>query len=205
MESSVSASNELAENLVESEKALVVSRAEVASLKEKVVHADAEKTDAKKNVAEVLEEAVQCTVHLDVALVGRNRAERLMCLLVTEYVNAVDVVVLQLGQKAVNRLRKGLERAYSTVRVLFPAALTRILGVAASSIRWKDKGSEGDGESELVESSPPRPGKVPQKLLGLVDLVGAMLLAVSFLVNTCLSLSPPLDFCPKCVFVCVLP
>lgn len=114
---SVQVSEVLTAKLAESKKSLKTARAEVALLKEQVERADPEKVDSHKLVAEVCEESKQRLVRLNVAIVGRNRAWKLAHALVTESVNAVDAVVQQLGYDAASRLRQGLERAYSTVRV----------------------------------------------------------------------------------------
>lgn len=66
--------------------------------------------------------------------------------------NAVDVVVQQMGRDAVNRLRKGLEQTYFTVRVPCLVTLTCVFGVAATSIHWKGERSGYDGVSEPAES-----------------------------------------------------
>lgn len=83
-------------------------------------------------------------VRLNVALAGRNRAEKLTCSLVNEFVNAVDAVVQQLDHDTVNGLRQRLKGAYSRVRVPCPFALTRVSVVVAASIRWKGERSGDD-------------------------------------------------------------
>lgn len=67
-------------------------------------------------------------------------------------VNTIDAVAQQLGYDAVRRLRQGLKRAYSTVRMPCPVALTRFIGVAATIIRWKGDESGNVKKSKLAES-----------------------------------------------------
>lgn len=89
---SVLASDLLAAKLAESEKSLKTDRVEVTWSKEHVAHADTEKTDSDKLFAQVHEESEPRKVHLNVAIVGRNWAEKLTHLLVTEYVDDVNAV-----------------------------------------------------------------------------------------------------------------
>lgn len=73
----------MAEKLAESEKSLEAPRAEMLSMKEQVARANTEMVDSNKCVAEVCEEPEHRMVRLNVALVGRNRAEKLARSLVT--------------------------------------------------------------------------------------------------------------------------
>lgn len=107
LEGSVSASDELSARLVESERMLMEVRAEVASLKEQVANADIEKVRSDKVLAEVRGESEKRLVRRNVALVGRDRAEKLTRSLVTASVNAIDAVIQQSSHEAVNRLRQG--------------------------------------------------------------------------------------------------
>lgn len=65
--------------------------------------------------------------------------------------NSVDAVFQQLGHGAATCPQKGLKRAYSTVHVSCPVALTCASVLAATNTRWKDKGRVDDGESKPVE------------------------------------------------------
>lgn len=119
------ASDALTAKLTVSEKSFEIVPAEVASLKEKVSRANAEKLDSDKVVAEVRKESEHLLVRLNVALVGHNLAERLTGSRVTESANAFDAVVQQLGYDSVSRLRQGLEIAYLAVRMPCQVAFTR--------------------------------------------------------------------------------
>lgn len=66
----------------------------------------------------------------------------------TKSVSTVDAEDQQLGYDAVSWLRKGLERAYSTVRVSCPVAWTHASGVAASGVCWNGEGRVDEKESE---------------------------------------------------------
>lgn len=138
---SFSTSDQLEERFAESDKALGAAREEVVSLTIEVVHADTKKTDAEEKVAEDREEVKQRMVRLNVALVGRNPVEKLTRLLETEFVNAVDTVIQQLGHYAMNGVRQEIERSYLTVREPFPVALTGVSRFAPTSIRWMGEGS----------------------------------------------------------------
>lgn len=93
------------------------------------------KADPSKLVAKVIEELKEHMELLNVVFVGRNRAEKLACSLVTESVGAIDAVVQQFDHDAQNILLHGLERAYSTIYVLCTVALTRVSGMATTNIR----------------------------------------------------------------------
>lgn len=84
------------------------ARVEVSSLEEQVARADTEMEDSAKLVAKVREKSEQRMVRLNVAIVGRNSAEKLTRPLLTELDNDVDAVVQQLGYDAVIRLPQGL-------------------------------------------------------------------------------------------------
>lgn len=71
-------------------------------------------------------------VCLNVAIVGRNPAEKLMGALMAKLINVVYAVFQQLGYETVSRLRIERERAYSTVRVLGLRPLTRVSRVGAT-------------------------------------------------------------------------
>lgn len=103
----------LAAKFTEEKTSLEVIRAEVELLKGRVERADTEKADYDKLVAEVGEQSERHIVHLNVALVGDNLAEKLRRFLVTEAVNAVDSVVQQLGYDAVSRLLLGRTQLYA--------------------------------------------------------------------------------------------
>lgn len=62
-----------------------------------MTRADTQKADSGKVLTVVRNSSEQPLVVLNVALVRRDKAEKLTCLLVTESINAVDVVVLLLG------------------------------------------------------------------------------------------------------------
>lgn len=112
---------------------------------------------------------------MSVALVDRDRAEKLTRSLVTESVNAFDVVVQHCGHDVINRLQQGLKWAYSTMLVTCIVEFTRVSRMVATSIRWNGERSGGDEESELAES---RAGEVQQderKLLGPVGLVNVLI------------------------------
>lgn len=144
----------LAAKLAEYDKPLDAARAEVASLKETVARIDMEKAEYEKLVAQVREQSKQRMVHLNVALVGRKRTQKLARSLVTKFINAVNAVVQQLGYNAVSWLWRALERPYSTVRVPCTVALTRVSGVAATSMRWKGEESRDVRESKPAECHP---------------------------------------------------
>lgn len=61
--------------------------------------------DSDRHLAEICKESEQRIVRCNVALVGRNRADKLTCLLVAETVNVADAVFPQLGYGAVGRRR----------------------------------------------------------------------------------------------------
>lgn len=82
--SSVAASVALTAKFTESEISLEIVHAEVASLKKQVIRADAEKVESGKVVADVQKGPEKLLVRLNIALVGRNRAERLPSSLVME-------------------------------------------------------------------------------------------------------------------------
>lgn len=115
---------------------------------------DTEEADSDNPMAEVLEQSEQRMVRFNVALVGHNRAEKLALLQVTESASEVGAVVEQYGHDAVSRLRQGLEKAYSTVRMPCPVTLTRVSRIAATSIRRKGERSRYDGELEPAEGRP---------------------------------------------------
>lgn len=69
----------------------------------------------------------------------------------TEYSNAIEVVVQRLGYDAVIRLQDLFERAYSTIRVLCLVASTFASGAVETSVHWKNEGSEDDEKSEPAE------------------------------------------------------
>lgn len=102
MKGYITASGYLAENLTESYKALETAHVEVEYLKEQVVRADTEKVDSEKIVIEDGAESVQHKVHLKIGMFGRNRAEKVVRLLVTEPVNSVDAVAQPFAQEAVD-------------------------------------------------------------------------------------------------------
>lgn len=83
-----------------------------------------------------------------------------------------------------NQLRQVLERAYSTVRVSFPVALTRVYGVAATIILENVRGAEKTDSRNIQKVFQPSPGRVLQKDLGLMDLIRAVLLVANSLENT---------------------
>lgn len=142
----VSAPGALAAKLVESRKSLLTARAKVGSLKEQEARVDTEKAASSKPVVDVYEESEQCMVCLNVTMIGCNRAEKLIRALVKESVCAVDTVVQQMGYDAVSRLRHVLQRAYLTVSVPLPVALTRVSGVASTSMRRKGERSGDEKE-----------------------------------------------------------
>lgn len=74
-------------------------------------------------------------IHLNVSIASRNRAEKLACQLVTDSVNVVDAVDQLVGYDVVRGPRRGLGRAYSTVPMPYPGAMTRVCGAAARSVR----------------------------------------------------------------------
>lgn len=112
-----------------------------------------------KVIAEACEESKQHLLCLNVSLYGRNQGEELTCSLVIDSLNALDEAVQQFGHDIVNRLRQGLEWAYSTVRVLFLVVFTIFSRVVGTGIRWKCEGSGDDDELEQAES---RAGEVRQ-------------------------------------------
>lgn len=102
LKGSVLASNEFAEKLVESDKALEAARTKMTFLKEEVVRAHREKTEVGEKVPEVRKEQVQRRGRLNVANIVLNWAEKLTRSLVTESVSVVDAVVQQLGHYGVD-------------------------------------------------------------------------------------------------------
>lgn len=68
------------------------------------MRAGTEKTELRKVVAKVCQQSEQRIVRLNVELVGRKRTKKLTRFLITESVNAVDAVVLQLRHDAANGL-----------------------------------------------------------------------------------------------------
>lgn len=90
-------------------------------------------------------------LQLNFSIVCCNPTEKLTLSLVTESVSAINAVFQQLRHDAVDRLEQGLERAYSTVLVPYPVALTGVFGVAVTIVRWKGEGSGDDGELEPAE------------------------------------------------------
>lgn len=108
-------------------------------MKEQVARADTEKMHSKNLFAEFCEESEQLMVRLNVARDSRNRVEKLTRSLVAESVNAVNSVLQQMAYDTVIQFQERFERTYSTVRVPFPVYLTRVSGVAATSIPWKGK------------------------------------------------------------------
>lgn len=103
------------------------------SLKEEVARVDTVGEDSDKLLAQV-RESEQLTVNFNVAIVGRNFVERLRRSLVAESVSAFNAATQQVRYEVVSRIRQGLERAYYTVRVPYLVELTRVSGVAETSI-----------------------------------------------------------------------
>lgn len=141
------------------------------------------------------EESEPGTAHFKVAFVGRNRVEKLTCSLETQSVNTADPVVLQLCYNMVSLLQQGLERAYSTVRVPFVIAFTRVSGVVVTSIRWEDERGGDEKNQNWQKAVLPRPGKVLQRRLVLEVPVSVVAHDVR---SICFSLIIPLGFCRIC-------
>lgn len=85
-------------------------------------------------------------IRLNIAIVRLNRVEKLVRLLVSEFVNAIEAVVQQLGYDVLSWLRQGLKRAYSVGHLSCPVAPTYVSGLSTTSIRWKDEGSRNNGK-----------------------------------------------------------
>lgn len=69
-----------------------------------MAHVRTEKEHSDELVTQVRKESEQRMLHLNVSLIGRNRAEKLTNSLVKKSVNGIDTVVQQLGFDAVSRL-----------------------------------------------------------------------------------------------------
>lgn len=69
----------------------------------------------------------------------------------TKSVDAVDVIVQQLGHDTVSRLQQGPVRLYSDVRVPCPEDVTCVSGASATSIRWKVVRSVDEGGWEQAK------------------------------------------------------
>lgn len=122
---------------VVSKTSLETGRADEASFKRQVARVDMEKADSDKAVAAVCEKLEHCMIRLNVAIVGRDRAEKLPRALATKLVNTVKAVLHQLGYDAAGRLRQERGRAYTTLSLLCPVALTLVSGATATRTRWK--------------------------------------------------------------------
>lgn len=107
---------------------------------------ETEKADSNKVVAQVRKELEQLLVHLNVAHVNRSPVNKLARLLMKELVKDLDAVVYCFGYDAGSWFRQEIETAYSTVCEPYPAVLTRVSGVAATSLRWN--GEEGGDVKE---------------------------------------------------------
>lgn len=101
---SVSASNTLAAKLAKTYKSSEAGCVEVSCLKEEVEREDRQKVICHKLVSQIREEAESRMVRFNLSLLGRSRVERLTSFLVTDFVNTVDAVLLQLDYDAVSRL-----------------------------------------------------------------------------------------------------
>lgn len=154
LRSSVAASDALTAKSTESQKTLETVFTEVVSMKVQVTCMDTEKLDSNRSVAEVRKDTDKLMVRLNVALVGDSWVKKLSRSLVTESVNTVNAVIQQLGHETVTGLRKDFEMAYSTVRVSFAVAFTRVSGVAATSVCWEGEESADEQEAELAEGRP---------------------------------------------------
>lgn len=108
---SVASSEELTAKFITSEKLLEAARVEVACLTEETFRAGTEKTESDEVTIETCRESEWFLLRLSVALATQNRAEKLTCLLVAEFTNALDEAVQQLSPDVINRLQHGMERA----------------------------------------------------------------------------------------------
>lgn len=86
-------SDAFAAKLTESEKSLEAARAEVSSFKEQLARLDTEKADSSKLLVQAREELEMLMLCLSIAIVGRNLAENLTRLLVSESDNEIEAVV----------------------------------------------------------------------------------------------------------------
>lgn len=99
-----------------------------------------ERMRAEMNFFEAYEKPEHCNVYLLVEMGQRSS----QVLLITECKNAVDVVINQLGHDAVNRLRRRLEKASSTVRFSCFVALATFLWCFQPVYARVWRGAEGN-------------------------------------------------------------
>lgn len=102
--------------------------------------------DFDKFVAQVSKGSEQRKNSMNAGIISRSCAQKLARSMVTESVNSVGAASQQLGEDALSRLRRGLERTYVTVCAPCHVVLTSVSGAAATSIRWNGEEGGDDGE-----------------------------------------------------------